>query len=64
MNIHSEGKECYVAEMFLNGKEYTHNYLDISILKQGAEILYRLSEQPNLQRGIQEEDIPYSFSKK
>ena len=64
VNIHSEGKECYVAEMFLNGKEYTHNYLDISILKQGAEILYRLSEQPNLQRGIQEEDIPYSFSKK
>lgn len=64
VNIHSEGKECYVAEMFLNGKEYTHNYLDISILKQGADILYRLSEQPNLQRGIQKEDIPYSFSKK
>jgi len=31
---------------------------------QGTQITYRLSEQPNLQRGTQEDDVPYSFSRK
>ncbi len=64
VDIQSEGKGCYVDEMLLNGKSYQHNYLDMRSLMQGTQITYRLSEQPNLQRGTQEEDVPYSFSRK
>lgn len=64
VGIQSEGKGCYVDEMLLNGKSYQHNYLDMKALMQGTQITYRLSEQPNLQRGTQEDDIPYSFSRK
>ena len=64
VDIQSEGKGCYVDEMLLNGKSYQHNYLDIHSLMQGTQITYRLSEQPNLQRGTLEDDAPYSFSRK
>ena len=64
VDIQSEGKGCYVDDMLLNGKSYQHNYLDMNSLMQGTQITYRLSEQPNLQRGTQEDDIPYSFSRK
>ena len=64
VNIQSEGKGCYVDEMLLNGKSYQHNYLDMRSLMQGTQITYRLSEQPNLQRGIHKDDAPYSFSRK
>ena len=64
VDIQSEGKGCYVDDMLLNGKSYQHNYLDMRSLMQGTQITYRLPEQPNLQRGTQEDDIPYSFSRK
>lgn len=64
VDIQSEGKGCYVDDMLLNGKSYQHNYLDMRSLMQGTQITYRLSEQPNLLRGTQEDDIPYSFSRK
>ena len=64
VDIQSEGKGCYVDDMLLNGKSYQHNYLDMNSLMQGTQITYRLSEQPNLQRGTQEDDAPYSFSRK
>ena len=64
VDIRSEGKGCYVDEMLLNGNSYQHNYLDMNSLMQGTQITYRLSELPNLQRGTQEDDIPYSFSRK
>ena len=64
VDIQSEGKGCYVDDMLLNGKSYQYNYLDMHSLMQGTQITYRLSEQPNLQRGTQEDDAPYSFSRK
>ena len=64
VDIQSEGKGCYVDDMLLNGKSYQHNYLDMRSLMQGTQISYRLSEQPNLLRGTQEDDAPYSFSRK
>ena len=63
VSIQSEGNGCYVDDMQMNGKKYGLNYLDLNSLRQGAQISFRLSEKPNLQRGIQESDAPYSFSK-
>lgn len=62
VSIQSEGKGCYVDEMLLDGKFYEHNYLDMKALKQGANIVFRLSEKPNMLRGTMEADVPYSFS--
>ena len=62
VNILSEGKGCYVDAMSIDGKEYGHNYLDMDVLRKGANIVYRLSESPNQVRGTQKEDAPYSFS--
>ncbi len=64
IDIQSEGKGCYVNDMKLNGNVYNHNYLDVKALMQGASIQFNLSEQPNMQRGTQAEDAPYSFTKK
>ena len=63
VSIQSEGDGCYVDDMQMNGKKYDLNYLDLNSLMQGAQISFRLSEKPNLQRGILESDAPYSFSK-
>ena len=62
INILAAGKGCYVDEMQLNGQMYERNYLDMKVLKQGANISFRLSEKPNMLRGTMEADAPYSFS--
>ena len=63
VSIQSEGDGCYLDDMQMNGKKYDLNYLDLNSLRQGAQISFRLSEKPNLQRGILESNAPYSFSK-
>ena len=55
-------KTRYIESMTLNGKNYTKNYLKHADLLNGGEITIRMSETPNKQRGIQQEDFPYSFS--
>ncbi|WP_019538054.1 GH92 family glycosyl hydrolase [Proteiniphilum acetatigenes] len=52
----------YIEEMELNGKQYTKNFLTHGDLMNGGEITFRMSSQPNKERGIQREDFPYSFS--
>lgn len=54
----------YINEMQLNGKKYTKNYLTHDDLKDGANIEYKMSSEPNKNRGINKEDFPYSFSEK
>ena len=54
----------YINEMQLNGKIYTKNYLTHDDLKDGANIEYKMSSEPNKNRGINKEDFPYSFSEK
>ena len=52
----------YIAEMKLNGKKYTKNYLTHEDLMKGAKIEFVMSPVPNKSRGIDETDFPYSFS--
>ena len=49
--------------MLVNGKEYNHNYITHETLLRGADIMVRMSTQPNRSRGTADEDAPYSFSK-
>lgn len=55
-------KNRYIAEMFVNGKKYTKNYLNYKTLEDGTTISFRMSDTPNKERGINDEDMPYSFS--
>ena len=56
-------KRRYVDHVVVNGKEYSKNYLTHELLTNGAKIEFRMSETANKQRGIAEQDFPYSFSK-
>jgi predicted alpha-1,2-mannosidase len=56
----SENK--YIESFLLNEEEYTANYLTHEKLLEGAKIDIVMSSQPNLNRGSDENDFPYSFS--
>ncbi|MDR1221280.1 MAG: GH92 family glycosyl hydrolase [Tannerella sp.] len=52
----------YIKSMTFNGKPYTKNYLVQEELLNGGEINIEMSGAPNKNRGINREDLPYSFS--
>lgn len=54
----------YIRNLYIDGKEYTRNYLLHARLMQGATIDAIMSETPNKKRGVDEEDAPYSFSRR
>lgn len=53
----------YVADLKVNGRRYTRTYFDHDLLKNGADIRYRMSDVPSRDRSISADDRPYSFSK-
>ena len=62
VTLSREGKGCYIQSMLLDGKKYTHNYLDHKRLLQGCDIRFIMSESPNYKRGTTRQDFPYSYS--
>ena len=52
----------YVNSMTLNGAAYNHNYLNHSVLTNGADIVFNMSATPNMERGTLAEDAPYSLT--
>lgn len=52
----------YVQKVSLNGKEITRLYLTHSELMQGGELVFEMGSEPNINRGLNEEDKPYSMS--
>ena len=63
VNITREGKGCYIRSMTVNGKKYTHNYIEHSQLVNGCDIHFVMGDTPNKQRGTSMRDLPYSFSR-
>ena len=55
-------KNIYIESMTFNGKEYTKNYLEHNELLQGGVLEIKMGDKPNKQRGVIQEDFPYSFS--
>ena len=62
LTLTREGTGCYIQQMTLGGKQYTHNYLDHQRLLQGGHLHFVMGETPNRQRGTRDDDLPYSFS--
>ena len=61
--IQTSSAERYIDRMTFNGSEYTKNYLTHKDLNNGGRLEFKMSAQPNYQRGTSAEDAPYSFSK-
>jgi predicted alpha-1,2-mannosidase len=62
VNITREGEGCYIQSVTIDGKSYTHNYLDHMRLLQGCDLHFVMGASPNTHRGISSDDVPYSFS--
>ena len=56
-------KNIYIDQMSVNGANYTKNFLSHKELMKGSVIDIKMSATPNKQRGVNEADMPYSFSK-
>ena len=56
-------ENLYIESLRMNGKESSRNYLKHDDLLKGGILEFKMGSQPNLNRGISEEDAPYSFSK-
>lgn len=56
-------ENLYIESLRINGKESSRNYLKHDDLLKGGILEFKMGSQPNLNRGISEEDAPYSFSK-
>lgn len=52
----------YIDSMTVDGRKQTRNYLTHSELIGGAKIRFKMSPEPNRQRGTNRSDLPYSFS--
>lgn len=52
----------FIGSMSFNGQIYDRNYLDHTQLLKGGQINFDMQAQPNRQRGISKEAVPYSFS--
>jgi predicted alpha-1,2-mannosidase len=52
----------YVQSMKVNGKPWTHNYVEHEDLVRGAALRFRMGAEPAPDRGTEKEDKPYSFS--
>lgn len=53
----------YIQKMSVNGKNWTHNYIDHNDLIKKGSIKFKMGSEPARDRGIKLEDRPYSFSR-
>jgi len=60
-NVSSENR--YINSILFNGKKYTRSWFAHEQLVAGCTIEFEMTATPNKERGIQEKDFPYSFSR-
>ncbi len=58
----NNSENMYIESLRLDGNAYTKNYLKHGDLLKGGVLKFDMGSKPNLQRGTQVEDYPYSFS--
>lgn len=58
----NNAKNIYMESVKLNGQNYTKNYLKHDVLHKGGVLDVKMTDKPALNRGINAEDFPYSFS--
>ncbi len=55
-------ENVYVKSLKVNGKNYTRNFLEIDAIKKGMKLKFQMDNNPNTNRGVSNDDLPYSFS--
>ena len=60
--LENSQSNIYIQDMKVNGQEYTKNYYTFPMFTNGATIDIRMGDTPNKSRGVQAEDLPYSFT--
>jgi predicted alpha-1,2-mannosidase len=55
-------ENCYIQSASLNGATYTKNYISYQDIANGGHLSFIMGSQPNQQRGITENDRPFSLS--
>ncbi|MGP1476411.1 MAG: GH92 family glycosyl hydrolase [Phocaeicola sp.] len=55
-------ENVYIKSLTYNKEKYTKCYLDHFDLQKGVELDFVMDSKPNIQRGINESDFPYSLS--
>ena len=56
-------ENVYVNDIKLNGKTYGENYIKHNEFLNGGNLEFKMSAEPNKERGTSEESFPYSMSK-
>jgi len=63
INGKNNSKEnVYITSAKLNGKNYTKNFITHNDIIKGGSLDFEMSKTPNMKRGTNEKDFPYSFS--
>ncbi|QOD60486.1 GH92 family glycosyl hydrolase [Polaribacter haliotis] len=57
-------ENVYIESMLLNGANWNHNYLNFKDIQNGGKIEFDMNPTPNKKRGINNDDVPYSYSNK
>ncbi|MGM9763229.1 MAG: GH92 family glycosyl hydrolase [Candidatus Cryptobacteroides sp.] len=55
-------ENVYIRNISLDGKNWYHNYFRFEDLTSGADISFDMSSAPEKNRGIYEDDYPYSYN--
>jgi predicted alpha-1,2-mannosidase len=55
-------KNIYIDRVTLNGREITANYITYAQLMEGGTLNFVLSSRPNFERGVSDNDLPYSLT--
>ena len=59
----NSSENVYIQSATLNGKPYTRNFIRYADIMAGGVLHLQMSNQPNLKRGINDEDKPFSLVK-
>lgn len=60
--VGNSDKNVYIKSATLNGKAYSKNWITYSDIINGGELRFEMSDQPSMDRGIQDSDKPFSVS--
>ena len=56
-------ENVYIQSATLNGLPYSKNWITYEDIMQGGTLRFQMSNQPNYERGTEEEDLPFSLSR-
>ncbi|MFT3948794.1 MAG: GH92 family glycosyl hydrolase [Agriterribacter sp.] len=60
----NSAKNVYIQSAKLNGADYSHNWITYNDIINGGKLQFSMGDQPNIKRGIEEADKPFSVSLK